>query len=86
MSYLIGLQKVLSRLEDKHHDKRESYLLFDWDEINSVLKKEFKEWEDSLIIDDYKLRKELDEVADVAISAILKIEWLWRNSVVEFKR
>ena len=68
--YVRALTLLLRRLTKKHREKGLSFLELNEDELDVLLGREFDEWNHTTSTDE-----EIEELLDVAICCILKVEW-----------
>ena len=75
MTYLNSLHYVLERMIDKHNLKGESFREMEVYDLDHLLRDEMKEYHEAYISQEATKKDVMDELADVAIVALLCIEW-----------
>jgi len=75
--YVKAILKIFERLKAKHDEKGESFRSLPEKRLNDILCGEFEEWY-NLINDKepYDRANEIDELCDIVVASIIKIEWL----------
>lgn len=76
MVYLAAIAFLFNRMNLKHQEKNESFRTEPHEYLNGLIAEEYQEWIDCLSHEDCTIKDELNELADVAVTCLLKIEVL----------
>jgi len=74
--YIKAINKIFERLIQKHNEKGESFRSLSEQRLNEILSGEFEEWNDIDKHEPYDREHEIEELCDIVIASIIKIEWL----------
>jgi len=69
--YAKAIQKIFERLVEKHKEKGESFRILTGKRLDEILCDEMEEWANT---DNEK--DEIEELCDIVVASIIKIEWL----------
>lgn len=76
MAYLAAIAFLFNRMNIKHQEKNESFRTESHEYLDSLIAEEYQEWIDCLSHEDCTIKDELNELADVAVTCLLKMEAL----------
>jgi len=81
--YEKAIAKIFERLVGKHDEKGESFRELSEKRLDEILSGEFEEWNTTRKQITYNIQYEIEELCDIVVASIIKIEWLIQGGQIE---